>query len=80
MKCLLCNNHETKEIYTYRKGTHIQESMEFFPDIKIQTCQECKISYCSNAERNNLDNYYYNSGRYSDTYTRRIRVYAISLI
>ena len=58
MKCLLCNNHETKEIYTYRKGTHIQESRKFFPNIKIQTCQECKISYCSNVEKSNLDSYY----------------------
>ena len=58
MKCLLCNNHETKEIYTYRIPQHYQENRKFFPNIKIQTCQECKISYCSNTERSNLDNYY----------------------
>ena len=58
MKCLLCNNHETKEIYTYRLPQHYQENRKFFPNIKIQTCQECKISYCSNTERSNLDNYY----------------------
>lgn len=58
MNCTLCNNQETKEIYSYRAGKHKRESRVFFPNIQILTCEKCKISYCSNVDKVNLDNYY----------------------
>ncbi len=58
MNCLLCNSNETKEIFSYKEGSFVTESKKYFANVGIRTCENCKISYCTNIIKENLDNYY----------------------
>ncbi len=58
MNCLLCNNNETKEIYNYQDGSFVKESKKYFANVRVRTCENCKISFCTNIVKENLDNFY----------------------
>lgn len=58
MKCFLCKSNNITQKYTYGPGVFAQESQEYFKNVKLLTCDECKISFCENILRENLDKYY----------------------